>query len=137
VLSGNLSIFLPVNITNRVDSNSSNLTHDAILSVDFGSGFVPTGIAGQTSNQIVAFNGLSITVPSSGNLEIKISNIRAAVQQFGALQPPPFRPSSLSVRRLRFRSTNPNPWWHMPRPACSPPCTIAASPAPDRRCHQS
>src|SRR5437016_14387823 len=45
VLSGNLSIFLPVGITNRVDSNSSNLTHDAILSVDFGSGFVPTGIA--------------------------------------------------------------------------------------------
>src|ERR1035438_7440417 len=43
VLSGNLSIFLPVSITNRVDSNSSNLTHDAILSVDFGSGFVPTG----------------------------------------------------------------------------------------------
>src|ERR1700693_1038564 len=37
VLSGNLSIFLPVSITNRVDSNSSNLTHDAILSVDFGS----------------------------------------------------------------------------------------------------
>ena len=99
VLSGNLSIFLPVSITNRVDSNSSNLTHDAILSVDFGSGFVPTGIAGQISNQIIAFNGLSITVPSSGNLKIKISNIRAAVQQFGALQPHPIQ------AQLAFSST--------------------------------
>src|SRR5580704_11628784 len=50
VLSGNLSVFLPVSITNRLDSNSSNLTHDAVLSVDFGNGFVPTGTAGQIAN---------------------------------------------------------------------------------------
>jgi uncharacterized protein (TIGR03437 family) len=99
VLSGNLSIFLPVGITNRVDSNSSNLTHDAILSVDLGSGFVPTGIAGQIANQIIAFNGLSIPVPSSGNLSIKVSNLRAAIHESGALEPHPIQ------AQLAFSST--------------------------------
>src|SRR6266849_3838783 len=42
VLSGNLTLFLPVNITNRVDQN--NLTRDAVVSVDSGSGFVPTAM---------------------------------------------------------------------------------------------
>ena len=85
VLSGNLQVFLPVSISNRVDSN--NLTTDAMVSVDYGSGFVPTGIAGRVSNQIIAFNGLSITVPPSGGLSLKISNIRAAVYQLGATVP--------------------------------------------------
>src|ERR1041385_5756911 len=66
VLSGNLSVFLPVSITNRLDSNSTNLTHEPTLSVDFGSGAVPTGIAGQITNQIIAFNGFTVTVPPSG-----------------------------------------------------------------------
>src|SRR4051812_21872523 len=48
VLSGNLQVFLPVSISNRVDSN--NVTPDAMVSVDYGSGFVPTGIAGRVSN---------------------------------------------------------------------------------------
>ncbi len=88
VLAGNLSVVLPISITNRVDANS-NLTHDAILSVDYGVGPVPTGIAGQISGQIIAFNGLSITVPQSGNLIVKISNIRAAVHEGGVIQPLP------------------------------------------------
>src|SRR5690348_911661 len=46
VLTGNLSVFLPVSVTNRLDANS-NITHDAVLSVDYGSGYVPTGIGGQ------------------------------------------------------------------------------------------
>src|SRR5262249_25026247 len=58
VLNGNLSVFLPVTVTNRLDANSSNLTHDAVLSVDYGVGPVPTGIAGQISNQLIAFNGI-------------------------------------------------------------------------------
>jgi uncharacterized protein (TIGR03437 family) len=91
VLSGNLSVILPVSVSNRVDPISTNLTHDAILSVDFGSGYVPTGIAGQISNQIIAFNGLSVTVPSSGNFSIKASNIRAAVFESGLVQPHPIQ----------------------------------------------
>ena len=76
-LSGNLTIFLPAGITNRVDSN--NQTQDAVLFVDYGSGFVPSGIAGQVAGGSIAFNGIGFTVPPSGSLSIKISNIRAAV----------------------------------------------------------
>src|SRR5262245_43925885 len=76
-LAGNLSVYLPVSITNRVDAD--NLTLDAVLLVDYASGFVPTGKAGLISNQIIAYNGLSLTVPPSGNLSLKISNLRAAV----------------------------------------------------------
>src|SRR5271166_1205899 len=83
VFSGNLSVYLPVAITNRLDSNSTNLTHQAMVSVDYGSGFVATGVAGLINNQIVAFNGLNLTVPPSGHLNLKISNIRAAVYLLG------------------------------------------------------
>src|SRR5664279_120555 len=89
VLSGNLSVYLPVSITNRLDSN--NQTHDAVLSVDYGNGFVPTGIAGQINNQIIAFNGVGITVPPSGNFNVRISNIRAAAFQLGSVAPHPIQ----------------------------------------------
>ncbi len=82
VLAGNLSVFLPVSITNRIDAN--NQTQDAVLSVDYGNGFVPTGIAGTVSGQIIAFNGISFTVPPSGSLNIKISNLRGNVYQLGS-----------------------------------------------------
>jgi uncharacterized protein (TIGR03437 family) len=81
VLSGNLTIFLPVGITNRVDAN--NQTQDAVLFVDYGSGFVPTGIAGLVASGSMAFNGISFTVPPSGNLSLKISNVRANMSQLG------------------------------------------------------
>ena len=74
-LSGNLTIFLPVSITNRVDSN--NQTQDTVLFVDYGSGFVPSR-TGLVAGGSIAFNGISFTVPPSGNLAIRISNIRAA-----------------------------------------------------------
>lgn len=90
VLAGNLSVFLPVSVTNRLDANT-NVTHDAVLSVDYGSGYVPTGIGGQISNQLIAFNGLSFTIPPSGNLNIKISNLRGAVYTLGTLQPHPIQ----------------------------------------------
>ena len=79
-LSGNLTIFLPVSITNRVDSN--NQTQDMVLFVDYGSGFVPTR-TGLVAGGSIAFNGLSFTVPPSGNINLKISNIRANMPQFG------------------------------------------------------
>ena len=44
VVSGNLTIFLPVTITNRVDTN--NQTHDAAILVDSGSGFAPGAVPG-------------------------------------------------------------------------------------------
>ena len=84
-LSGNLTVFLPVNITNRVDSN--NLTQDAILLVDYGTGFAPSGIPGKVSNQNIAFNGLNLTVPPSGNINLKITNLRANASQLGMSAP--------------------------------------------------
>jgi len=75
ILSGNLTIYLPASITNRVDAN--NQTVDTVLFVNYGSGFVPSG-TGQVAGGSIAFNGISFTVPPSGNLNIKISNIRAA-----------------------------------------------------------
>ena len=89
VFSGNLTITLPVSITNRVDSR--NLTTDAVLSVDYGSGYVPTGVAGLIANQAIAFNGVNLTVPSSGNFSLKISNIRGNVYLGGATSPQPVR----------------------------------------------
>jgi len=81
VLAGNFSVYPPVNVTNRVDSGSR--TTDAVLSVDYGGGFVPSGIAGVVTNQIIAFNGISFTVPPSGNLSIRISNLRGNASQAG------------------------------------------------------
>ena len=81
VFSGYLTLSLPVTVTNRVDA--SNLTRDAVVSVDLGSGDVPTGIAGQVSGNSISFNGISYTAPPSGNINLRISNVRAAMNQLG------------------------------------------------------
>jgi uncharacterized protein (TIGR03437 family) len=81
MFSGNLTLSLPVTVTNRIDAN--NLTRDAVFSVDLGSGEVPTGIAGQVSGNSISFNGISYTAPPSGNINIRISGVRAAMNQLG------------------------------------------------------
>src|ERR1035441_9356401 len=83
VFTGNFTLYLPVtvNVTNRVDAN--NQTRDAVVSVDLGSGFVPTAIAGQVSGSSISFNGISYTAPASGNVNLRISNVRAAMNQLG------------------------------------------------------
>ena len=81
VFSGNLILSLPVTVTNRVDANSQ--THDAVITVDLGSGEVPTGIAGQVSGNSISFNGISYTAPASGNINLRISGVRAAMNQLG------------------------------------------------------
>jgi len=48
-----------------------------VLFVKLRSGFVPSG-TGQVAGGSITFNGISFTVPPSGNLSFKISNIRAA-----------------------------------------------------------
>src|SRR6266498_5714880 len=47
MFTGNFSLSLPVNVSNRVDSN--NVALDAQILVDLGGGFAPTGIAGRVS----------------------------------------------------------------------------------------
>ncbi len=67
--------------------DSQGRTQDAVFSADYGSGFVPLGIPGLISGQIIAFNGISVTIPPSGNIKLKVSNIRANVNQFGSTVP--------------------------------------------------
>src|ERR1700679_885879 len=55
VVSGNLTLFLPVSVTHRIDANNNAL--DALLLVDTGSGFTPTGIAGKIGGNNITFQG--------------------------------------------------------------------------------
>ena len=110
VSSGNLTLFLPVSVTNRVDAN--NLAQDAVLSVDYGTGFVPTITRGVVSGNSISFNGIGITVPTNGNFNLKISNVRAAASHLGAQAPQPinasisfFLPINLPVVTLAYPQT--------------------------------
>jgi uncharacterized protein (TIGR03437 family) len=81
VLSGNLNITLPVNVTNRVDAN--NLSRDAVLFVEGGGSF-----PGLVSGHSVSFYGVSFTAPA-GSVNLRISGMRGAVSQFGTLTQQP------------------------------------------------
>src|SRR5215469_4897490 len=80
-VSGNVTVFLPVSVTNRVDNNNNAL--DAVLSVDTGGGLTPTAIAGKIAANNITFQGLTLVVPASGNFNVQISNIRGAAFQSG------------------------------------------------------
>src|SRR5215471_20343507 len=75
--AGNLTVLLPVSITNRIDD--SNQTRDAGVSLDLGSGFVPGAAAGQVSGNSISFHGIATTVPASGSFGLRISGIRANI----------------------------------------------------------
>jgi len=78
-ISGNLSIFLNVNVTNRA---SNGVVSGVVLSVDTGSGpqiLNINPILGSPSNLI--FNGLSFALSSSGEATLRIANIRVAANQ--------------------------------------------------------
>jgi uncharacterized protein (TIGR03437 family) len=81
VLSSNLTLFLPVIVTNRIDIN--NQTRDAVVSVDTGTGFAPSPIPGQVLGNSISFNGLSFPAPS-GNITLKISGIRGAINKLAS-----------------------------------------------------
>ncbi len=83
--TGNLTVFLSVNVTNRVSASGST---DAQLTVDTGAGPVPTGVPGQLlSATSVAFHGVGFTLPASGKVDLRIGNLRGAANQAGADQP--------------------------------------------------
>src|SRR5947199_2068164 len=65
VLTGNLTVALPVSVTNRVDS--ANLATASVVFADLGTGFTPLPNAAQIVNNLVVVNGLNITVPASGS----------------------------------------------------------------------
>jgi uncharacterized protein (TIGR03437 family) len=80
ILTGGLALFFPVGVTNRVDVN--NQTHDAVVSVDSGSGFAPLAVAGQVSGNNIGFSGIRVPSPS-GSLNLKVSGVRGAVGALG------------------------------------------------------
>jgi uncharacterized protein (TIGR03437 family) len=80
-LSGNLTLYLPVSVSNRVDAD--NFTTDAVVSIDSGTGFAPSAVRGKVSGNSIAFNGLSFSTPT-GSLNLRVSGVRAAISQFGS-----------------------------------------------------
>ncbi|MGP8248167.1 MAG: hypothetical protein ACLQVN_27100 [Bryobacteraceae bacterium] len=80
-LSGNLTVYLPVSVTDRVNDASTSL--DSVLSVNYGTGFVPTSYQGVVSGSNIAFYGIGLTVPASGLLGLQVSGLRANVSQLG------------------------------------------------------
>ena len=79
--SGNLTLFLPVAVTNRI--TAGGLTTDLTVSANG----TPLAVAGQVSGQNVLFPGLTFPVPASGAVDLRFSNLRGAVRQMG---PPSF-----------------------------------------------
>lgn len=80
--SGNIGLFYPVNVTNRVDVN--NAATDITLTVDTGSGPVPAGVPAQIAGQSVTFGGINFSLTSSSRVTLRVSGVRLNVSQLGA-----------------------------------------------------
>ena len=76
LLSTNISITLPVAITNRLTGSN---TLDAIARVDTGSGPSPSGSATLTSANSVTFGGIAFAIPVTQTFSIRLTNIRASM----------------------------------------------------------
>src|ERR1700674_5233392 len=81
--TGNFAVYLQVGVTNRIDSNG--FATDAVFSIDYGLGFTPSPALGLVGGNNISFNGVSLTVPASGNFSIKISGLRGNVHQLGTV----------------------------------------------------
>ena len=76
----NLSIFLTVNITNRVNGN--NAATDVVFTIDNGSGPQPSSVPGVlTAPNTMVFNGVSFTLSAKGSAALRIINIRGAANR--------------------------------------------------------
>jgi len=79
VITGNLTVFLTVNITNRIDATG---TSDIRFSVDSGSGpSTPIAAAQITNPNQAVFNGLTFQLSNTGTITFRIVNIRANANQ--------------------------------------------------------
>src|ERR1700722_9954089 len=82
-ITGNLSIFLSVNVTNRVAGTTAN---DVAVTMDNGSGPQPFNVPGTlTGLSSLVFNGVSFTLSPTGTATLRIANIRAAANQLTPL----------------------------------------------------
>jgi uncharacterized protein (TIGR03437 family) len=82
-LTGNLTLFLSVNLTNRL---AGNLMPSLLLLADSGAGYQPvSALARRQSVNSAVWDNVQTTLSPEGKLNLKIRNIRAAASQ-AALQ---------------------------------------------------
>jgi uncharacterized protein (TIGR03437 family) len=80
-VTGNLSIFLTVNITNRVIGSTVT---GVVFTIDNGSGPQPVNVPGIIAGpSTLIYNGVSFTLSSTGTATLRIADIRAAAIQLG------------------------------------------------------
>ncbi|MBI3469817.1 MAG: hypothetical protein HY013_00495 [Candidatus Solibacter usitatus] len=78
VINGNLTVFLSVNITNKLTASGAV---DAVLTVDSGSGPVAQPAAQLVSSNSIVFLGVNFTLPASGRAAARLSNLRGNLTQ--------------------------------------------------------
>jgi len=88
-ITTNLTIYLPINITNQIDANGYST--DALLDIAAGTTTTPTGINGLVTNQSISFSGVQLSFPANGQLAIVLSNLRADANQLGLQQTSPIQ----------------------------------------------
>jgi uncharacterized protein (TIGR03437 family) len=88
-VSGSLVVYLPAAVTNSV--NAGGAARDAVLSIDTGGGYAPSGVPGVVLGQSISFSGVNLPVPASGNLTLKISSIRVNATQVAGPTPQAIR----------------------------------------------
>ena len=82
-ITGNLSIFLSVNITNRV---AGSTVTDVVFTIDTGSGPQPVSVPGTiTGPSSLVYNGVTFNLSATGTATLRIANVRAAANQLTPL----------------------------------------------------
>jgi uncharacterized protein (TIGR03437 family) len=80
-VNGNLSIFLSVPMTNRVNGNGVT---DVNLTIDQGFGPMPTNAQARYLNSsTISFSGIAFNLSSTGGVNLRLSNLRGAANQAG------------------------------------------------------
>ena len=77
-ITGNLSLFLSVNVTNRLAAANSP---DIALTVDTGTGPVASVVTPSLNGNTVAFNGVAFNLSAAGAATLRVSNLRGAASQ--------------------------------------------------------
>ena len=90
-MSGSLSVYVPVNVTNRLSPGN---VIDAVLTANDGTtGPISTGATPVlTGSNLVTFVNASFTLSASGTVDLDISKIRGAVADLGVTTTAPINP---------------------------------------------
>jgi uncharacterized protein (TIGR03437 family) len=79
-ITGNLTLFLSVNLTNRITAD--NTVTDVVFTADNGSGPQAISTPGiLTPPSTLAFNGATFRLSANGSVTLRIANLRAAANQ--------------------------------------------------------